>query len=944
MAQRTPADQPVGKDIGTYELLSQLGAGAASEVWRARGEDGTVVALKVVPRSRVEFHTRLQTEYQALTRIDHPGVVGVIDHGSDTQRSWLALQLVEGQALDQWAAALPSSEHATTVLAVGADLARALDAVHRAGFVHQDLKPANVLVDAQGRPRILDLGLAAKIDDPGDHSGAAGSLRYMAPEQLTATEVDLRADLFALGVILYELLSGVSTHDSTDRVGRILAQCRDVPIPLATRCPDLPRTATQLIDRLLAKSPADRPRSASVVARRLLRALGEPPPDEQQTLPLAAMRPRFVGRQGMVDTLRRQVMTGQTGTWILRGAQGIGLSRLLRELRAEVLLRGGRHALLTDARDPLGQLLDILVGHPMPTSVRNRLLADDAAAVLAAWPHLDGSTDRWGRPVGRVPANALRRVLTRATLERPFFVAVDDADQLGPSVIPLLHGRVALVLATHSSLPDLSGAHQLQVPPLTPAQLAEAARSMIDDAGPALAWAHAGSLGGRPGALAELLRSWTAPTPARRARPSGAHSGDLGWPQAVRRAETDLALVGAEAALVQLARPDTPTPPAGVLRHDIELLKARSCYQLGRHESALAHAARAGEVAESPPQRHAARRESARVAIRLGYLDPAIVEVQRGSADALAAGLHDELMRWTALGARAAMLQGALHEAERWLARARPTKTTPAARLGWNLSRAQVALRQARWQTAKEAVEATSTVAVLSGSGRVQAALHLTAAHLHQQRGEVARGWAQVRIAQVLLEGHGDLQLEAHVGLLAAVLGRATGHDEHAQTSLDRAATQVAFLDTPQLALELLDVRLKQAKCDDIWGLFAEVDQLPGAWLELPTGAALLATAVSRAVGAGDSTRARAWIRRLPSAPVEDLAIELAISAARAEAAGDDAALAALCSRSRELGLHYLHRVHVARWGSPSQREQALQDAQRTGDHAAVRALDPGRL
>lgn len=285
-------------------------------------------------------------------------------------------------------------------------------------------------------------------------------------------------------------------------------------------------------------------------------------------------------------------------------------------MRGALLVRGGRTVLTQAGPDLLPRVLDGLVGPLVAPAVREALLGPDRAIVLSAWPGLTCSMEEV-HPEKRPDATAARaaaaRVIARAAAERPLLIAIDDAERASFADLRTLVTAPALVLlTTHEPEPPPVSGSVIQVEPLSPAELAEAARSMIGASGPALAWSHASDLAGNPAALTKLVHAWAAEHEPRAQAVASAHQGDIGWEEAIERAERALARYGPEEALAWLDHPDGPQPGSGPVRFRIEIVRGRAAFQQGDHERSLAHAARAGEVAPTPIDRNRARRRRGR--------------------------------------------------------------------------------------------------------------------------------------------------------------------------------------------------------------------------------------------------------------------------------------------------------------------------------------------
>lgn len=285
---------PAGTRLGSYEVVSALGAGGMGEVYRARDTSlGRDVAIKVLPDSfaldpdRVARFTR---EAKTLASLNHPGIAaiyGVEEHGSTRA---LVMELVEGEDLSQLIARgrLPAAD----ALAIARQIADALETAHGAGIIHRDLKPANVKVKPDGTVKLLDFGLA-KVNDALDSSGSLlansptltaratqmgviiGTAAYMAPEQARGRAVDRRADIWALGLLLFEMLTGrraFAGDDISSTLASVLKDDVDWTALPATAPPGVER----LLRRCLAKDPKARLRDAGDVRLEIDEILSSP--------------------------------------------------------------------------------------------------------------------------------------------------------------------------------------------------------------------------------------------------------------------------------------------------------------------------------------------------------------------------------------------------------------------------------------------------------------------------------------------------------------------------------------------------------------------------------------------------------------------------------------------------------------------------------------------
>ncbi len=254
-----------------YQVLEPLGRGGQAQVFRARdASTGEIVALKVLQSSCGDEETlqRFERELQALIRVRHPGLVELRGLGYLRGRPCVVLELMSGGSLEDRLGTKGPLSWSEAALA-GAEIARALSAVHAAGLIHRDVKPANVLLDARGRPRLSDLGLVRPASGRSSLTATGaivGTPEYASPEQLEGANVDARSDLYGFGATLYALLTGESPFRGASLESVAYGQLVRTPRAPSAKVPGIPAALDRLVLRLLAKVPANRPQSAEEVA------------------------------------------------------------------------------------------------------------------------------------------------------------------------------------------------------------------------------------------------------------------------------------------------------------------------------------------------------------------------------------------------------------------------------------------------------------------------------------------------------------------------------------------------------------------------------------------------------------------------------------------------------------------------------------------------------
>ncbi len=287
----TPSARPSGDEdpvvlAGRYRLERRLAQGGMAEVWLATDLSlDRKVALKWLKPSLATdpvVAERFRREAIAVAGLTHPNIVAVHDVFEDQGRQAVVMQLVDGKSLRQLLDVQTRLSPELTIH-IGASVASALDAAHRAGFVHRDVKPGNILVTADGRVLLTDFGIAKGLDTSEDDLTSdnvmMGTAKYLSPEQVRGRRLDGRADLYSLGLVLYECLAGRVPFLGETDADTALARLQRDPTDLGRLRPTLPRGLVNLVHRLLARNPNHRPATGAELRAELLRIADEPPPD-----------------------------------------------------------------------------------------------------------------------------------------------------------------------------------------------------------------------------------------------------------------------------------------------------------------------------------------------------------------------------------------------------------------------------------------------------------------------------------------------------------------------------------------------------------------------------------------------------------------------------------------------------------------------------------------
>lgn len=308
-------DRRTPETIGPYRILRRLGHGGMAQVYIAEDQvTGEEHALKIMIHGTAHAD-RFNQEYEALTRLNHPGIVRVYHYGLHNEAPWFSMEHIAGEPLQTWISRFGkpgAPARNTEVLRACAFLSSAIGYVHDRGLIHRDLKGGNVLVLPDGRVKLLDFGTAHIRDStrnltrPGEF---VGTLSYASPEQFRGDEVDHRADIYSIGVLMYRLVTGSRPFVAEDPASLARMIVKGNPTPPDQLVPDLPQGLSPLILRLLARKPKGRPDSAREVADELEKLIGQP-----LGLPgwgASIRRDRLAGREPVLRKLRHHLRVAQ---------------------------------------------------------------------------------------------------------------------------------------------------------------------------------------------------------------------------------------------------------------------------------------------------------------------------------------------------------------------------------------------------------------------------------------------------------------------------------------------------------------------------------------------------------------------------------------------------------------------------------------------------------
>ncbi len=438
---------------GRYVARELLGTGARKEVWLATDTRlDRDIALAIVPGAMLDDagRSRLDREAKVMARLgDHPNVVSVLDVGSEGSSHFIVSQYMGGGTLsDRINAASDGRMPVADALTVATDLASALEHAHGLGVIHRDLKPANVFYGADGRAQLGDFGLAASAEEVRltAEGMVVGTVAYMPPEQTLGQDLDPRSDLYSLGALMYETLTGRPPFVGDNAVAVISQHLRADPVAPRWHNDAVSVELEELVLGLLAKAPEDRPQSAGDVLARLATlspvSVSVRQAEPEAPVTTAAQWGTYVGRVDERDRLTKALQTALAGRMrmvMIVGEPGIGKTRTVEELAAEAGVHGAQvlwgHAYEGDINAPHMPFVDALRGftRALTPDALSDVLASDVAEIASLMPEirdrfaavpdlprLEGEADRYRL------YEAVTSFLRRAARDTPLMLVLED--------------------------------------------------------------------------------------------------------------------------------------------------------------------------------------------------------------------------------------------------------------------------------------------------------------------------------------------------------------------------------------------------------------------------------------------------------------------------------------------------------------------------------------
>lgn len=290
------SDDIIGKTLGQYEVLEEVGRGGMATVYRARqGSINRVVAVKVLPRSLLHdpgFYERFEREVDVIAHLEHPHILPIYDFGNAEGVPYIVMRYLAGGSMrDLIRRGIPTLEDIEKPFS---QVAQALDHAHKQGIIHRDLKPGNIMLDENGNAYLTDFGIARVLGSDLTGSAIIGTPAYMSPEQANGFPLDARSDIYALGVVLFELITGREPYQAETPMALLLKHINEPMPPASIFRKDVPPAVENVISRATAKEPGDRYASASDMARAYRDALQQPKQTALKSAPILDDAPTMV--------------------------------------------------------------------------------------------------------------------------------------------------------------------------------------------------------------------------------------------------------------------------------------------------------------------------------------------------------------------------------------------------------------------------------------------------------------------------------------------------------------------------------------------------------------------------------------------------------------------------------------------------------------------------
>ena len=293
-----------------YEVISKIGAGGMSDVYKAKDHVlGRFVAIKVLKpefSEDVGFVSKFHTEAQSAAGLEHPNIVNIYDVGSEDGLHYIVMEYIEGITLKTYIekkGRLTFKEAVSIAIQVG----RGIEAAHNKNIVHRDIKPQNIMISTEGKVKVMDFGIARAATSNTIHSDVMGSVHYSSPEQARNGFIDGKSDIYSLGIVMYEMVTGRVPFDGDTTVSIAIQHLQEEMVPPSAYAPDLPISLEKIILKCTQKSPSRRYQNIGDLIQDLKKALVHPNEDFVTVVPLMNQdKTRVISEQELNQIKRKQ--------------------------------------------------------------------------------------------------------------------------------------------------------------------------------------------------------------------------------------------------------------------------------------------------------------------------------------------------------------------------------------------------------------------------------------------------------------------------------------------------------------------------------------------------------------------------------------------------------------------------------------------------------------
>ncbi len=482
---------------GRYSVIKKLGEGGKGIVFKCKDNSlGRIVAVKLIKGDSLDNETfsRLMREAQTTAKLSHTNIVSIYDLIKEGDRFIMVIEYVDGQSLDSYVNNHGGKLSVQEAIEITLKICDALQYAHDNGILHRDIKPENIMISGNGNPKLMDFGLAKSFDSPGlTHAGTiVGTPAYLAPESALGKKADARSDLYSIGCVLYQMLTGSPPFRSEDSLKLIYSHIHDHPLPPSKLNHLVPQQIDSIVMKLLNKNPDERYNSAEELSQALkaVRATissaeksRESVTEERKaaktsgTLLISDYRNSPVGLDEQIEELKNladNAVMGIGKSVIISGDTGVGKTRIASEIRDYTVLRGMR-TITVKCRDNRRNTPHFVFTEVMreylymaPQQLIYKICGDYADVAVKLLPDLEGKLGKIIQPASQDPEVLKARfqdgtasIINNMAAENPLCIIVEDAhyaDSTSVSILKVVSDTIdnsrILLIVTIGNVPD----------------------------------------------------------------------------------------------------------------------------------------------------------------------------------------------------------------------------------------------------------------------------------------------------------------------------------------------------------------------------------------------------------------------------------------------------------------------------------------------------------